>query len=342
MALNLVRGQSKTDSCFNTAFLEIDSMLSGSKELSFKRASYLTENAYLNGKLNYEAHCSLIDSYKKLALAFAKANHLNNYKYADSSSVLLSASLFKVFTDTIFDEKRNILSLPFRYDFENIASDNSVALGFVSRLLLTKTGNCHSLPYLYKILARELSTDAWLAFAPMHIYIKERNQKAGWYNVELTSGQYPVDAYLMAAGYISRDNIVKGVYMDTLSLKESIAVCLMDLCYAYMEKAKENADPGFILKCANRTLEVKPDYVNALLRLSSVHKQLEARYRLQNNIALAGEHRQKMIEARKKLMDLDYRDIPGETFNKWFSSYQKNKSKYNNPEINTNFKTVKK
>ena len=79
--------------------------------------------------------------------------------------------------------------------------------------MATRKGNCHSLPFLYKILAEELGAKANLALAPNHIYIKHWNEKDGWYNTELTSGIFPIDSWLMASGYIHLDAVANKLYM---------------------------------------------------------------------------------------------------------------------------------
>lgn len=101
--------------------------------------------------------------------------------------------------------------------------------------------------------------------APNHSYIKLYNQADGWYNVELTSGQFPTDVWIKASGYIHTDAIRNGIYMDTLSLKSTVAICLTDLAEGYQHKYPANYNPEFVLKCCNRTLEVYPNYINALL-----------------------------------------------------------------------------
>ena len=75
---------------------------------------------------------------------------------------------------------------PFGYDFKDVFGHKTQESLFVSKLLKTRKGNCHSLPYLYKILAEELGVDAHLALAPNHVYIKHKNIKV------LQSGTSPV------------------------------------------------------------------------------------------------------------------------------------------------------
>ena len=64
----------------------------------------------------------------------------------------------------------------------------------------------------------ELGEKCWLALAPNHMYIKAKTQHIGWYNIELTTGDFPTDAWLMASGYIHLDAVRNGIYTDTLSL----------------------------------------------------------------------------------------------------------------------------
>lgn len=323
---------------FQKAYSEINDMLNNKQQPSFKRAVFVVENAYLDDSLDYNMFNALIDYYKSIAIAYKKANHLKDFNYPDSTQQNLSASLFKIFTDSIFDTKHNLVSTPFKYDFEDVFGDDDFTKTFVIKLLLTKSGNCHSLPYLYKIINEESGgTPAYLSFAPHHIYIKQRNKKIGWYNVELTSGQFPIDGYLMATGYISQKNIIEGIYMDTLSYKQSIATCLMDLAYAYMAKLNDKANNEFILKCANTALSVRSNYVQALLRKAEIHKDLFKEYQQQNNQPLADLNYKEMENTYKKLLDYGYSNVPLETFKKWFTTYQQNKSKYENTEIKTGF-----
>jgi hypothetical protein len=338
---NVSKGQAidKGQINFEKAYSEINDMLNNKQKPSFKRAVFVVENAYLDDSLDYKIYLSVIELYKRIALSYKKANSLKDYNYSDSTQVALNGALFKVFTDTIYDSEKKIVSVPFTYDFEDVFGNNDFTKTFITKLLLSKSGTCHSLPYLYKIIAEELSTQAYLSFAPHHIYIKQRNKKIGWYNTELTSGQFPIDGYLMATGYISRVNILSGIYMDTLSYQQSIATCLMDLSYAYRAKKDSLADNEFVLKCADLALSVYPNYVQALLVKAETHKAIYLKSEKEKNTLIAQNNFQLMKDTYNKLIKLGYSEVPIEIFNKWFASYQKNKEQYQNSEINTIFNT---
>ncbi len=117
---------------------------------------------------------------------------------------------------------------------------------FVINLLATQKGNCHSRPYLYKIIADELYLKTYFAYAPNHIYIKLFNAKNAWYNVELTSAEFPIDAWIMASGYIHLDAIQQGIYMDTIGNHKAIALCYLDLAQGYLHKST-NIDYNLLL-----------------------------------------------------------------------------------------------
>ena len=327
---------------FQKAFTEIENMLNDKQKPSFKRAVFVVENAYFNDSLNYSFYLSLIDLYKKTAIAYKETNPLKSYTQQDSTDVNLNGALFKIFTDTIFDIDNQIVSTPFEYNFEDALGNEDFTNTFITKMLITKKGTCHSLPYLYKIISEELGTKAYLAFAPHHIYLKQRNKKVGWYNTELTSGQFPNDGYLMATGYISRDNIMSGIYMDTLSYKQSIATCLMDLSYSYRAKRDTLAKNDFVLKCADAALKVYPNYVQALLVKAETHKSIYIQAKKENNTSIAESNFKQMKDTYNQLIKYDYREVPAEVFNKWYSNYRKNKDQYQNSEINSIFNSPNK
>lgn len=185
--------------------------------------------------LDYKTYDYTLQYYKSLCEKLIQTRDLE-YDGIDINKVSKYAAVFTVMNDTLPIYQSNgkmLYHLPFKYDFEDISGESDWRKMFVTKLLSTHKGNCHSLPYLYKIITEELGEEAHLAFAPNHIYIKQRCKSMGWYNTELTSGMFPVDAWLMASGYIHLKSIQNGVYMYALNDKQSIAVCLVDLAQGY-------------------------------------------------------------------------------------------------------------
>lgn len=207
------------------------------------------------------------------------------------------------------------------YNFDDYAGQKNWDSMFVSTLMTTHKGNCHSLPLLYKLIAEELGERAWLSLAPNHFYIRLHNEADGWYNTELTSGQFPTDAWIKASGYVHLDAIKNGIYMDTLSLAETIAVCMTDLTEGYRHRYPQTYRLEFVLKCCDRTLEIFPDYVNALLLKAETLLAIAQKEKGEKTYSEA-EHLYAHIHK------LGYRKMPDAMYLKWLSSLQETKGVY--------------
>jgi hypothetical protein len=201
---------------------------------------------------------------------------------------------------------------PFAYNFDDFAGQKEWSNMFVSTLMQTKKGNCHSLPFLYKMIMDELGQDAYLSLAPNHIYIKANNKRAGWYNIELTCGDFPTDAWLASSGYIHTDAIRNGIYMDTLSLKQSVALCLIDLAQGYQAKFGLQ-DGSYILQCCETALTYFPNYINALLLKAET---LTALYKLNEG----EESLAPMNALLAHIHQLGYRKMPSNMYLNWLNS----------------------
>jgi hypothetical protein len=337
---------------FYDAFEELNNMLSQKQENSFKRAVFITENAFYNNRLNYNKYCKTIEMYAFLAKSLMNSRDLI-YQNDDEEKVSKLAAVFTIMTDTVpimLDSGKIINHLPFTYDFEDFFGTLDWSKMFVTKLLETHKGNCHSLPYLYKIICEELKVNTYLAQAPNHFYIKNRNKQDGWYNTELTSGFFPIDAWLFASGYITIEAVRNGIYMDTLSLKQSISVCVVDLAKGYENKFGCVGDT-FVIKCCNKSLEYYPNNITALLlKAETMKKQFDNYmkfYKTENpNEVLKLEEPGKLFSEMEKLYmkiyTLGYRTMPDEMYISWLMSLRTETEKYINPKLNTNFKTNKK
>ncbi len=327
---------------YEEAYLEMKGMLEGS-DLSFKRAVFLTENAYWNNELEYERFCSQISELSSLCEGIMRSRELV-YNGDDENIVKKHAAIFSLLTDTLKIAYGNdVLNYPsFLYDFEDFSGSDDWTKMFVTKLISSHKGNCHSLPFLYKILAEEMGEDAYLSLAPNHIYIKLYNKQNGWYNTELTSGVFPIDAWLMASGYIHTDAIRSGIYMDTLGQKQSIAVCMTDLAQGYARKyGKDSSD--FVLKACNTALRYYPNYINAILLRAETQKHRMEQLMQDRQIPYAElkthPETQVLFDQLKsdyaRIHELGYRKMPDSMYMDWLLSLKQEKSKYDNKKIST-------
>jgi hypothetical protein len=296
----------------------IESMLSGKDSLNFKKAVFLTESAYFENQLNEE----LFDSYIQFCTSVCRGIIASGniiYPEKDIEKASAQCAVFVFMTDTIPLQAESGIAIhtPFEYNFDDFAGQKEWSSMFVSTLMQTKKGNCHSLPFLYKMIMDELEEESYLSLAPNHIYIKARNKRTGWYNIELTCGDFPTDAWLMASGYIHLDALKNGIYMDTLSLKQSIALCLVDLAQGYQAKFG-TGDGNFILQCCETALIHFPNYINALLlkaeTLAALYRQSEPDTE-KNQERLA-----QMNELYAHIHQSGYRKMPQGMYLNWLNS----------------------
>jgi hypothetical protein len=335
----ILNGLSAQDS-YDLVFQIYRDALEEKVKISFKEAVFHCENAYFEHQLHFEdfnGEIGLLSAYSRM---LKTANTLN-YDKKDKEKISTYAAIFLLMTDTVnvdLGQGKLIQHLPYSYDFDDIFGSQDWTQTFITKLLESGTGNCHSMPYLYKILCDELNVPCHLALAPNHIYIKHRAEKGGWYNTELTSASFPIDAWLMASGYISLQAVQNGIYLDTLSEKESIALCVLDLAQGYNHKYPDN-DGKFVIECCDLALKHFPDYVNAiLLKAETRLKQLqvmqkEMKYAYLKEVTAMPEGKAKWDEMNSlymQLYKLGYRQMPEQMYVEWLTSLKTEKEKYSN------------
>jgi len=320
------------DRLFEQSYTLLNNMLINENSYSFKKAVFSVENAYLEGKLDTININRQIHFLTSLSNSLIKDRFLA-YLEKDKPTVNKWASVYQIMCDTIpinYDDKLYKYS-PFGYDFNDVFGHKTRENLFVSKLLETHKGNCHSLPYLYKILCEELGTTANLALAPNHIYIKHNSIKDGWYNTELTSGIFPIDAWIMASGYVHLDAVSNGVYMKALNNRESIALVLIDLADNYNAKFPNN-DGTFVLKCCETAITAYPNFAEALILRAETHlKQIEKE---QDKT----KHDLKFKELEKEyahIHEIGYRNMPENMYLDWLISLKTERNKYENKALHT-------
>ncbi|MBD2767125.1 hypothetical protein IC235_04345 [Hymenobacter sp. BT664] len=181
------------------------------------------------------------------------------------------------------------------------------------------------MPFLYKMLADEIGAQTWISLAPNHIYLKQHNRKNGWYNTELTSYTFPIDAWLTASGYISRETIISGIYMDTLSAKQNVVLCLVDLAKGYERKVGPVAAEPFVNKCTDLALQHFPHYINAqLLQAETLRRKFER----QTSKPKAQQVYAAMEAAYTRIFETGYREMPPQMYADWLQSVTTEKQKY--------------
>ena len=295
---------------------------------SFLESALLVENSYGKQIISSEVFYKDIKILKQLCKAYTKTLIIQKYNWRDSTNHLLNRSIYSIMKDTVSIQMDTSIErlYPFTYNFTDPFGIDNWTNTFVTKLLATHTGNCRSLTYLYKILADELGAKCWLALAPNHIYIRNYSQKIGWYNTELTSGTFPSDGWIMTTSYTNPDAVLSGLYMDTLSNQQSIALCVYDLARGY-EYQTHNYYDGFILKCCDLVLKYHPTNPNALLLRAETLKKVFL-HEMETKFPKPTVTRSKMEAAYIQLAKLGYRELPDKMYKKWLKKLQEEKEQY--------------
>lgn len=248
-----VKAQSMTaEDYYVSAFNEMSDMLAGRDSLSIKRAVFLAEWAYYEGKLDYKTDfCDEIDRIKRFILSFYAVNKLHTYK--TGMQMAISSYIVSPFSGNGYT--------PYTYDFETFSMDKEPwECQFVSRTLKTHKGQCRSLPWMYKILASELNVEASLAHAPRHCYIMYKDEDnitpEEWINLELTTNQMNPSWWIKQDFEICDSAVQVGTYMTPLTDTETVACQMAELAFGYCEKF--NRYDEFTYYCASRSLEFYP------------------------------------------------------------------------------------
>ena len=247
---------------YNAAFLEMSDMLDGKTELSVKRAEFLLEWAYLDGKLDYKEFCHAIDTTVWHINLFIKANHLDQYKTGGNYA------LFEYFSSPYSMNGRK----PFTYDYEDFAGSEDLTKLFITKVMRTHSGQCRSLPVYYKVLAEAIGAEAHITLAPQHSFIRHHDEKDPnkWVNVELTTLSLSRDIVYLENFGISDEAIRNKVFMYPLSDKETVAYLLSELLVSgYLRKYNNDYD-DFVWLCSQKTLEYYPQDVIALRNKGNV------------------------------------------------------------------------
>ena len=324
-------------SAYQTVFSELLRMEAGVKAFNIKEANFIVENAW------YE-NTGKIESFDKTIQQIVSFLNLkmDELGYDRNSNLAKNLMLYRFFADTLAIESKNLHHLPIKYDFNDYRGDKDWRNMFVEKVLRTNTGQCHSLPLLYLILAKEIGAEAQLAYAPNHTYIKFRDDNGTWHNVELANGMLTTDAFVLQSGYIKAEALQNKLYMQTLTDKQLLSLCFSDLALGY---AKKYCYDSFVEEVINKSLELDPGNIHAqmvranylTLRFGHIetqlgineqnYRQILGRYPVARDIFIARNRQYAVLD------NLGYEEMPAEAYEKWLNSLNEAKQKHESRQI---------
>lgn len=309
------------------------------KEVSFslKKAVFLIENAYSGGMLNYMEYETLINNRVNVLRWLIKKENI------DVNDPLQMNYLIQRFYSENITLSDNSVTLPYTYNFDDYMGDTDWTNMFVTKLLRTRKGQCHSLPLLYLIFAEELNVKAWLSFAPEHSFIQFSDKhKKTFYYFETTCGKETSSDRIMETGYITTGAIKSKLYLDTLSQSGLFSTLMADLIMGYTHKVGyDNLTKQMIETTINlcpyniqgHLLQTDLLIVNVLNELKKVGNPPIDKI---GNYPKAMECHQAVLNQYEKIDGLGYVRIPDEVYRVWLASLAEEKEKNAKQTISNN------
>lgn len=264
----LTTKNSKAKINYFKAFNELNAMLDNGT-LDLKRAVFLVEHAY-DTTLTYERFKNQIN--KLVEIIGLK---MNQDKISPNDNMGKIMTLFKFMADTITVQhpatEKRITTYPKTYDFVDFYGMQDYSKMFVSKVIRTGTGQCHSLPLLFLILAQEVGAKAYLSTSPEHSYVKFIDNLGNLQNIELTNGMFTTDQFVLQSGYVKASAIKNKIYMDTVGIRKVVLDQFNDLSNSY---ARQFGYDDFAIKCGERILAEHPNNIRGYMQLANYYNSL--------------------------------------------------------------------
>lgn len=318
---------------FYNAFEEINDMLKGNRELDLARAVFLAENAFHNNKYDYNDYKNAIKRSVNLC-----SDIIEEEKLDKNDNLAKNMMLFRFICDTLkFKDKttnKNLTHYPIKYNYDDYQSKISYDSHFVTTLMRTGTGQCHSMPLYYLILAEEMGADAYWSFSPRHSFVKIQDERGIWYNLELTCKAILSDTHYMNSSYIKAEALRNKLYLEPLDKTNVIAQMLVELARGYYEKYGLD---DFYLKCADTAMKYLDNDLDPLmlksiyqtrLTLTLAHLLNAPKPDMMKQLSPdAYKHYELMQAQYKQIDDMGYEEIPIAIYGLWLDHIAKEKEK---------------
>jgi len=246
---------------YTKAKQKLKDMLEGKIPLSIKDAYYFSEAAYGNLQLSYEEYNKVIQDNANFIKQWLVEN---GYNPKDPEALHLGIQKFLSDTLYIGNNNPDNLSLskqahvPYYYDYIDYTSAEDRRNYFVTKTLATGTGQCHTLPTTYLILAEALGVKVYLSYNPVHSFIQYKNNKGTMLNYETTVDRFlPDQFYLETLPTMAKAKKNK-IYMNSLNKKQNVATVMIDLAVNFVQE-HWLSDKKFIKECMNTASPYFPE-----------------------------------------------------------------------------------
>lgn len=233
----------------------IQEMLEGKRPLRVKDAYYMAEASYGNLQLTHSEYNQLIKSNANFIKQWLTKN-----KYDIRNPEMLHFGIQKFMSDTLYItiDGSHTGHLPYYYDYIDFKAKDDKRNYFVTKTLATGTGQCHTFPVVYMILAEALGVQAYLAYNPQHSFIRYKNKKGAIINYETTVDRFLADAFYSQTLPVMAKAQKNQVFVHSLTRKQVVATVLYDLAANFIRE-HWTGDRTFIKDCMRIAKPYFPD-----------------------------------------------------------------------------------
>lgn len=320
-------------SAYYSAFDEINNMLSGQDTLNLGRAVFLIENAWHNNKFDYNDYKNNI----KASADFCNQK-IEEEKLDKNDNLVKNMMLFRFMVDTLKTKdkatQKPLTHFPVKYNYEDYESKISYDSHFVTTLMQTNTGQCHSMPLYYLILAEAIGAEAYWSFSPRHSFVKIQDRKGNWHNIELTAKAILSDTHYMNSSYIKAEALQNKIYLEPMDKTNTVAEMLLELARGYYQKYGYD---DFYLKCIDTAQQHLKNDLNAKILKSAYQTRLTLTIAhllnapnpniMQELSPEAYQHFELMQAQYKEIDDMGYEELPVAVYSLWLDHIAKEKEK---------------
>ena len=305
---------------------------------SITKAIYLAENGFNNDKFTYEQFVKGIKIRADIVKQILKREGINS-----SNNTALNYGIQKLFSqaNSYYNPKtkQTVTVPPLKYDFKDFMGEKDWKQLFVSKLLMTGKGQCHSMPLLYLAIAEQLGAKAYLSLAPEHSFIQYFNNDNDRINFETTNGNMVSQSFMLRSGFINASALKNKTYLDTLSQRQLYAQCLADLLISY---EREHGHDDFAEQMKQKIQQINPNNLTAKIvdanqnkddAISKIRAAGKPSLKDLPNYPEAYKAYLKMQESYKEIDNTGFQDMPKEAYRVWRKSVEKEKQKEETKEI---------
>lgn len=323
---------------YRQAFEELIKMKENKNAFSLKESVFIVENAYADNTLDYERYDRQIAIKVKALHMLMEKEHI-----ATDNNLGKNYVIQKLFSERIVEFKDTVVwrvHKPYQYEFDDFLGEEDWSNMFVTKLLHTSKGQCHSMPLLYLILAEEINAKAWLSLAPEHSFVIFSDGRT-FLNFETTNGSAVTEAWMMESGYINSMAIKNRIYLDTLGKDALISTLLADLAMGYIDKFGYD---DFVVTMTDQLLQMNPKSIQGQI-LKADLLAMETKRRLQkagdppieniNQFPEANQAYNALLEQYDFIDMLGYKYMPKEVYASWLASLNDEKHQQEKKKLKT-------